>query len=144
MTILDKALKIAIKAHFGQVDKRGEPYILHPLRVMFSIREKGMGPLAQAAAVLHDVAEDHADGWNMILKGNLGEVVYHAVDSVTRRENEDYFDYVRRAKANPIGREIKLADLKDNMDIKRKPMIDKNRETRMTKYAKARKILMDG
>jgi len=35
MATLEKAILIALEAHQGQTDKAGEPYILHPLRVMF-------------------------------------------------------------------------------------------------------------
>jgi len=51
--MLEKAIKIAIEAHSGQVDKGGNPYILHPFRVMLNVSDK-----AKVAAVLHDVVED--------------------------------------------------------------------------------------
>ncbi len=51
---LEKAIKIAVEAHTGQVDKSGNPYILHPLRVMLSLNtEEG-----RIVGVLHDVVED--------------------------------------------------------------------------------------
>ena len=40
--MLEKAIKIAVKAHAGQVDKGGKPYILHPLRVMLSVSDSAM------------------------------------------------------------------------------------------------------
>ena len=39
------------------------------------------------------------------------------MDAVTKREREDYEDFARRAAANPIGRNVKLADLADNCDL---------------------------
>ena len=39
---LENAIKIAVKAYTGQVEKGGSPYILHPLRVMLSLdKEEG-------------------------------------------------------------------------------------------------------
>lgn len=52
--MLDKAILIASTAHQGQMDKAGEPYILHPLRVMFTRRTE----TERICAVLHDVIED--------------------------------------------------------------------------------------
>jgi (p)ppGpp synthase/HD superfamily hydrolase len=36
--IIEKSLAIALEAYKGQVDKAGEPYILHPLRVMANLK----------------------------------------------------------------------------------------------------------
>jgi (p)ppGpp synthase/HD superfamily hydrolase len=52
--MLDKAILVASTAHQGQIDKAGEPYILHPLRVMFTRRTE----TERICAVLHDVIED--------------------------------------------------------------------------------------
>jgi (p)ppGpp synthase/HD superfamily hydrolase len=52
--MLNKAIEIAARAHAGQVDKGGLPYILHPLRIMLT-RENEM---ERICAVLHDVIED--------------------------------------------------------------------------------------
>ena len=57
---LERAIEIAARAHAGQTDKGGAPYVLHPLRVMLQLRD----PVAQIAAVLHDVVEDCA-GWSL-------------------------------------------------------------------------------
>jgi len=52
--MLEKAIQCAVKAHAGQKDKAGAPYILHPLRIMMKMdNQAGM-----IAAVLHDVVED--------------------------------------------------------------------------------------
>ena len=48
---LEKAIKIAVEAHTGQVDKGGNPYILHPLRVMLSLDTEE----ERIVGVLHDV-----------------------------------------------------------------------------------------
>jgi (p)ppGpp synthase/HD superfamily hydrolase len=111
---------IAAEAHAGMTDKAGAPYILHPLRLMLALSEAN----DRIVAVLHDVVED-CDGWTLarIRSEGFSEEVIEALDSVTRRneenEEEDYFSFVRRAAANPIGRRVKLADLDDNSDLTR-------------------------
>lgn len=107
---LDEAIAMAVKAHAGQVDKGGAPYILHPLRVMLAQDTVE----AQIVGVLHDVVEDsdvplHFVAWT------FGGEIADAVDAVTRRDGEDYFTYVERAGSNQIGRKVKVADLRDNL-----------------------------
>jgi (p)ppGpp synthase/HD superfamily hydrolase len=116
MSTLERAIVIAAEAHAGVSDKAGAPYVLHPLRVMLTLSE----PNDRIVAVLHDVVED-CDGWTLdrIRSEGFSEKVVEALDSVTMREGEEYFSYVRRAVANPIGRKVKLADLKDNSDLGR-------------------------
>ena len=61
-------------------------------------------PNDRIVAVLHDVVED-CDGWTLdrIRSEGFSEKVVEALDSMTMREGEEYFSYVRRAVANPIG-----------------------------------------
>ncbi len=49
-----KAYMIANRAHKGQVDKAGKPYILHPLYVMSKMHTEEEA----IVAILHDVIED--------------------------------------------------------------------------------------
>jgi (p)ppGpp synthase/HD superfamily hydrolase len=56
MSTLQRAIEIAVMAHKGQVDKAGAPYVLHPLRVMHSLRAENVQ--TQIVGVLHDVVED--------------------------------------------------------------------------------------
>jgi len=113
---LEAAIEIAVRAHRGQVDKSGEPYILHPLRVMFRLREQGHRVEVQAAAVLHDTVEDTSVTLAEITA--LSPEVAVLVDAVTRRCNitkEIYLDFIRRAANNPEARALKIADIEDNM-----------------------------
>ncbi|HEX5140113.1 MAG TPA: HD domain-containing protein [Dehalococcoidia bacterium] len=56
--MLERATEVTVVCHAGQVDRNGEAYILHPLRVMLAVREEGGSLEQQAAALLHDVIED--------------------------------------------------------------------------------------
>ncbi len=110
MATLDKALQIAARAHEGQRDKDGRPYILHQLRVMAAVQ----GEEARAAAVLHDVLEDTSVTADELRAEGFSAAVLGAVDCLTHRGGEPYADYVVRCKGNAVARAVKLADLEDN------------------------------
>lgn len=132
--LLERADRIAEEAHAGQVDKAGEAYVTHPRRVSAAVERK----TEKIVALLHDVVEDSPD-WTLdrLRTEGFGEDVIDAVDALTHREDEDYFDAIRRAGANPISRRVKLADLTDNSDRTRLKAIGEKEERRLAKYAKA-------
>src|SRR5258708_1870513 len=117
---IEDALQLALRIHRGQVDKNGAPYILHPLRVMARMQTD----TERIVAVLHDVVEDSRGKPNQVTLEDLrrmdySEEVVGAINAVTNREGESYEDFVKRSKQNPISRRVKLADLEDNMDVRR-------------------------
>jgi (p)ppGpp synthase/HD superfamily hydrolase len=115
MPTLERAIQIAVNAHVGQVDKAGTPYILHPLRVMMACGSDA----ARIVAVLHDVVEDSEWTADMLREEGFDSDILDGLDAVTKREGEEYLDFCRRAASHPLGREVKRADLRDNMDITR-------------------------
>ena len=130
MASLERAIAIAAEAHTGQFRMDGEPYILHPLRVMMRVGDLN----AKIVAVLHDVVEDSPWTLDGLRAEGFTEEVISGVDAVTHRQGEEYFAYVSRAGADPLGRQVKLADLEDNLDIKRLSHVrDKDLE-RVRKY----------
>ena len=136
--MLDRAIEIAVKAHMGQVDKGGNPYILHPLRVMMSVD----GELEKIVAVLHDVVEDSDWTFEALLADGFSTEVIEALTSVTKEsEDEDYDLFIQRAMQNPIGRKVKIADLRDNLDVTRISEITDTDVKRINKYKKALKLL---
>ena len=108
MTPLETAIEIAVRAHAGQVDKAGAPYILHPLRMMLRMSS----PTEMMAAVLHDVVED-GPGWtpDRLKEEGIPADVIEAVAQVTKRDEEDYETFVLRAASHPIARRVKLVVL---------------------------------
>jgi (p)ppGpp synthase/HD superfamily hydrolase len=141
MATLEKAILIAAQAHMGQRDKGGAPYILHPLRMMMRMESEA----AMIAAVLHDVVED--SGWTLEqLRGEgFSEEVLLAVDCLTRRDGEGYDEFVVRAQANPIARRVKIADLEDNMNVKRLGKITAKDLARIEEYHRAwRALTLEG
>jgi (p)ppGpp synthase/HD superfamily hydrolase len=143
MAILERAIEIAARAHAGQFDKAGAPYILHPLRVMLACKS----PDARVAAVLHDVVEDSPWTLEQLRAEGFSEAVLNAVDRVTKRpdeqapDDETYFRFVRRAMQDPIAREVKRADLIDNRDLTRISSPTPRDHERLERYRKALEIL---
>jgi len=131
---IEDAIELAVRSHRGQTDKYDQPYILHVLGVAGrcrSIEEK-------VVAFLHDVVEDTDTSFDDLRKCGFSERIVEAVDCLTRRPNETYDAFVERIAPNPLARAVKLADLEDNMDIRRsnRPIKEKDGE-RMEKYRKA-------
>jgi (p)ppGpp synthase/HD superfamily hydrolase len=138
MSTLERAIVIAAEAHAGITDKAGAPYILHPLRMMMDLTS----PEERIVAVLHDVCED-CPGWTFErLRGEgFSEEILAALDSVTKREGEPYEEFALRAAANPIGRRVKLADLRDNSDLSRITNPSAGDHERIAKYARAIELI---
>ena len=131
---LERAIEIAVTAHRGQTDKSGAPYILHPLRVMLSLESEE----ERIVAVLHDVVEDSED-WPLdrLLAEGLPEGLAAALESVTRNDDETYMEFIERSKTNAIGRRVKAADLRDNMDLSRIDSPTEKDHRRTEKYRRA-------
>lgn len=105
------ATTVAARAHAGQKRKDGTPYIAHPVKVAIRLETK----VQKTVALLHDVVEDTDVTFAQLRELGFDEEVIAAVDSVTKRPGEKYADFILRAKQNPIGREVKLADIEDNL-----------------------------
>ena len=138
MSTLERAIEIAAQAHAGQCDKGGAPYILHPLRVMFAVRT----PVERIVAVLHDLMED-SKHWTpeRLRREGFDDEIIEAVEALTRREGEDYLEFVRRAGKHAVARAVKIADLHDNMDLSRIPEPNEKDHARMERYQKALQCL---
>lgn len=136
---LEDAILLAAQAHHGQRDKNGQPYILHPLRVMFRLESE----TEKIVGVLHDVVEDTQYTRDDLRKMGYSETILQALDGVTKREGESYADFVLRAKANPVARKVKLADLEDNMDVRRLSSVTPKDMERLSRYRKAWSVLRD-
>ena len=67
--------------------------------------------------------------------------IVDAIISVTRNQDEDYFDFIQRSKENSIGRIVKIYDLEDNMDVTRLNELTEKDIERLKKYHRAYNIL---
>ncbi len=132
--MLDQAILIAARAHLGQTDRMGAPYILHPLRMMFRFKSE----TEMIVAVLHDVIEDNPDwDFDRLRQEGFSEEIIQAVDHLTRQEQEAYEEFVVRSSENPLARRVKLADLEDNMDLKRLNRLTEQDQARLARYHRA-------
>lgn len=137
--MLEKAILIAVNAHQGQIDKAGKPYILHPLRVMFSREDE----TERICAVLHDVIEDTDITLDYLKNEGFSEEVVTILDALTRRSNESYDEFINRILNNKLACYVKLADLSDNMDLSRIEKPTQKDYERIEKYRKARHRILD-
>jgi (p)ppGpp synthase/HD superfamily hydrolase len=140
MSTLERAIEIAARAHAGQIDKAGQPYVLHPLRLMLAVRTLH----ERMAAVLHDVVEDTPVTFENLAEEGFPPEVIDAVRALTKFEGESRIEAAKRAVQNPISRAVKLADVTDNMDLSRIPEPTEKDFARLKEYEKVRLILLDG
>jgi (p)ppGpp synthase/HD superfamily hydrolase len=153
---LQRAIEIAVEAHRGQVDKAGNLYVLHPLRVMMSLDTED----EKIVGVLHDVVED-CEGWtwDRLRSKGFSDKIIDALQSVSKAPEEEaefkrlkkagseesvrdhYFAFIKRAAANEIGRKVKAADITDNLDISRINSPSHEDILRLKRYEQALRVL---
>lgn len=138
MATLERAIAIAASAHAGQRDKAGQPYILHPLRVMLALQSDE----ERIAAVLHDVVEDTAVTLADLQAEGFAPAVVAAVEALTKRDGEGRLEAARRAAANPIALRVKLADNAENMDLTRIANPSEKDFARLEEYQQVRSLLL--
>lgn len=119
MDLIRKALNIAIKAHKGAVDKGGVEYIYHPITVALKCTTDD----EKIVALLHDVVEDTPMTFDDLREAGFPEYIIEALDAITRRKPQEQtgdgrWEYIKRCKANPIARVVKIADLEHNSDLR--------------------------
>ena len=142
MTLQEQLLRatdIAIEAHTGDYDKNGQPYLGHVLRVMstgHTLREK-------IAGALHDVIED--SDWTLedLAEEGFSPEILDAVGALTHDDPETYDAYLARVAKNPLAVRVKMNDLSDNMDVRRFRELDDTAVSRIRKYLKAYKFLIE-
>lgn len=115
--LVRKACDIAYNAHDFDIDKGGYPYILHPFYLAIQMDNED----AVCAALLHDVVEDHGDvySFELLREGGFSEETLEALRLLTHKKGTPYVEYIRTLANNPIAREVKMADLRHNMDTTR-------------------------
>ena len=134
--LLNKAIKIADKAHRGQTDKFGTPYIGHLIRVM----NYGKTYDEKIVGVLHDVIEDCPEiTYEYLLKEDFPNHIVFAIECLTKNPpDQDYTEFIRQTEQSMLAVSVKLNDLRDNMDLTRftKPLTEKDAK-RLNKYLTA-------
>lgn len=115
--MISKALHIAKTAHRGQLDKGGNPYILHPIAVSQLVDSEE----EKIVALLHDVVEDTDITLEYLKLAGFSDNIIAAVSVLTKQPGVSYDDYISKLKENPIAARVKVADITHNSDISRIP-----------------------
>lgn len=133
MSLIEKALAIALQAYEGKTDKAGQPYILHPLRLMAKMRDE----TSMAIALLHDVIEDSPTTADDLRVYGIPEEVVWPVECLTRGEGESYEDFIERVRPHPLARLVKQVDIEDNLNVLRLAALTEADLRRVEKYHRA-------
>ena len=131
-TDVEAAKALATRAHSGQTDKAGLPYITHPERVAGRLDT----PEEQVVGWLHDTVED-TEVTLTDISSQFGPETTAAVDAISRREGETWSEYLDRVQENPVARAVKISDLIDNSNLGRIPVVTMKDVKRQAKYNKA-------
>lgn len=123
--LIQKAYEYAKAKHGDQLRKSGEPYIIHPVQVAYTLAELGLDEDTICAALLHDVLEDTDTSYEDLEK-EFNEEVAYMVDGVTKLSKLQYASVEEQQVENyrkmflAMGKDIrviliKLADRLHNM-----------------------------
>ncbi len=115
MSTFEDALALAARAHKGQYDLAGAPYICHPMRVALAQTNER----ARIVAILHDVVEDTPITYDDLANVGFDADIIAAIEALTKRPGEKRIEAAVRAKAHPLAFQVKLADVADNMNLAR-------------------------
>lgn len=135
--MLQKAINIAVNNHTGQTRFNGEPFILHPMRIMLRMQTEDL----KIIAIMHDVVED-----TNVTLAELGVAGFHdriikAIKFLTRPDDMTYETYIMRINENTLARFVKLADLEDNMAVHNLPVMEERDHKRIEKHFNAYQTL---
>ena len=132
-----QALKLCFMAHRDQLDKSGIPYVFHP----FHLAEQMQDENTTIVALLHDVVEDTQFTLDDLSGMGFEKEVVDAISLLTHDKTVPYMEYVKKIKANPIAKAVKLADLRHNSNLTRLDEVDEKALKRKEKYSEAIRLL---
>jgi (p)ppGpp synthase/HD superfamily hydrolase len=129
-----RALGIVAKAFKDKLDKGGQPYFLHCLRVA----EEQTSTTRKIIGILHDLVEDTEWTFEELLEKGFGLSVIVPLKLLTHDNvAQTYEEYIEAISKNEDARAVKMADLKDNSQITRLKGLTKADFARVDKYHKA-------
>ena len=137
MANLENAITLAVEQHTGQLDTGGQPYILHPLRVMLQLQQ----PDQQIVAVLHDILEDTNTTAQDLQNLGFQTHIIQAIQALTKLPHETRVQAAMRTTQNPLACAVKIADVKDNMNLARIPNPTARDLARLEEYRQVLDIL---
>lgn len=130
--MLATMLSIAAKAHEGQFDKAGKPYMLHVLEVMRLVASEDEE--LNCIAVGHDLFEDTKVTAQQLLSYGFTQRVVSGIQAMTKTPGISYAQYKEQVKANPDSVIVKKADLRHNSCLTRLRGVTEKDLARTEKY----------
>lgn len=130
--MLATMLTLAVNGHAGQFDRGGNPYILHPLKVMHYL--KSDDEELQCIAIGHDLIEDTKVTYKELADAGISARVISGIKSLTKLPGETYDEYKVRVFENRDAMLVKVADLRHNTDIRRLKGVTQKDIERTAKY----------
>lgn len=137
LRMLNDATEIMVRAHRNQVDKAGQPYILHPMRIAVKCER----PSQKIVALLHDVLEDSDMTPEILRERGFSDYIIDGILAVTRKPGESYDEFIIRCSLHPLGRYVKILDLEDNLNVTRLTELTPSDTARINKYLRAIRFL---
>ena len=131
MKNLALAIAITSEAFKNTLDKGGEPYILHCLRVMMNV--EGDEDI-KCAAIMHDLIEDTDYTFEDLTKLGFSDKTVGLLHLLTHQKETPYMEYIKAISVSKEATQIKLKDLEDNSNITRLKGIRKKDFDRLEKY----------
>jgi len=137
MNKLALAISITARAFENKLDKAGEPYILHCLRVMNATHGDED---VKCAAIMHDLVEDTDEkseiNYTFAKLTELGfsDKTVGLLHLLTHNKETPYDEYIKSIAVSDDATEIKLKDLEDNSNISRLKGLGKKDFDRIEKY----------
>jgi len=147
-SLLQKAIDLAVRAHRDSEDPPGEPYIIHPMRVMLKVsqtEDAHQDEQLRCVAILHDTLERTDLKVDDLKEAGMPKEVVQAVRLLTHDDDVSFSDYVIKLRPDRLARAVKIADLMDNADLRHvtfRPEKNKDRK-RVIRYAASYKFLTD-
>ena len=144
--MIQLATKLVTEGFKNETDRGGMPYIFHLFRVMHNLQS--YDEELNCIALLHDAVEDNVLTLTQI-HVSFSKRIYDAVELLTHNPDLphikyiSYMEYVKKLSHNLDAVRVKIADLKDNMDITRLRELTGKDLDRLTKYHIAYKFLVD-
>lgn len=130
--MLASAITTAAVAFAEKLDKGGQPYILHCLKVMHNLQTKDQE--LQCIAVLHDIVEDTSTTYQQLVELGFTQRVIDGIRRMTKLPGDSPEDYFNRVASSQDSIRVKLADLRHNSDIRRLKGITDQDFARVRKY----------
>jgi guanosine-3',5'-bis(diphosphate) 3'-pyrophosphohydrolase len=130
--LLNKMLIIMVNAHAGQFDKGGQPYALHPLKVMHYLRSDDEE--LQCIALGHDVIEDTSVTYQELHDAGMTPRIIDGIRALTKLPGQTLNEYKQGVFSNVDAMMVKRSDLRHNTDIRRLKGVTEKDLERMAKY----------